>query len=50
MYVLHVQGCDKGDRCRFAHVSEDPWPGTERGRFISDRGEHREDRERDRSS
>lgn len=49
MYVLHMQGCDKGDRCRFAHVSEEQWSGSDRGRFNGDRGEHREDRERDRS-
>ncbi|KAL3156798.1 hypothetical protein ABBQ38_001069 [Trebouxia sp. C0009 RCD-2024] len=43
------KGCDKGDRCRFAHVSEEQWSGSDRGRFNGDRGEHREDRERDRS-
>ena len=52
-----VQGCDKGDKCRFAHIPEDRWGGLDgradrgpdRGRFLSDRGERREDRERERS-
>ncbi|DBA65773.1 TPA: hypothetical protein ACH3X2_002813 [Trebouxia sp. C0005] len=47
------KGCDKGDKCRFAHVSEERWAAPDargdRGRFGSDRNERREDRERDRS-
>ncbi|KAL0034147.1 hypothetical protein WJX77_000222 [Trebouxia sp. C0004] len=48
-----AKGCEKGDKCRFAHVSEERWAVSEargdRGRFSSDRNDRREDRERDRS-